>query len=59
MKEFPQCHFVQFPVTVLILVGYKTGTRKKGKLQQNRAFAPSYTWWNCLLISSLYGGAQQ
>jgi len=26
--------FVQFPVTVLIPVGYKTGTRKKGKLQQ-------------------------
>jgi hypothetical protein len=56
MKEFPQYHSVQSPVTVLKLVGYKTGTRTKRDFQQKWAFDPSYARWNCFLISSLYGG---
>lgn len=56
MKEFPQCHFVQFPVTVLELLGSKTVTRTNEEPQQNRAFVPSYIRWNCLLISSYHRG---
>ena len=56
MKKIPQLHFVQFPVTVLKLHGYKSGTWKKAKLQRIQASTPSYTWWNCYLISSLRGG---
>jgi hypothetical protein len=33
MKEIPQCHFVQFPVTVLELLGSRTVTRTKSELQ--------------------------
>jgi hypothetical protein len=56
MKQIPQFHFVHFPVTVLELVCYKNGTRTRDKSEQNRALAPSYTRWNCLLKSSLYRG---
>jgi hypothetical protein len=52
----PKCHFVHSPGTILELVGYKIETRTKREFQQNRALAPSYIRWNCLLISSLYRG---
>ncbi len=49
MKEFSQCRFAQFPVTVLELLGYKRGTRRTAEKQQELPFLPSYTCCNCLL----------
>jgi hypothetical protein len=57
MKEFPQCHFMHSPVTVLELVGYKTDTRSNREFQQNWVLAPSYIQWNSLLISSMRGAS--
>ena len=54
MKEFTRCHIPDFPVTILKLVSYESGTREKNELQRFGAFDPSYTQWNCLLISSVY-----
>jgi hypothetical protein len=55
MKEFPRCHFVHSPVTILKLASYKIETRTMREFQENWALAPSYIRWNSPFISSMYG----
>jgi hypothetical protein len=57
MKEFPRGHIQDFPVTILKLASYESGTREKNELQRFGAFDLSYIRRNRLLISSLYGGS--
>ena len=56
MKKKSQCHFEEKPVVVLTRLGFRSVTWWKAETQQIWAFAPSYIWWNCFLISPLYRG---
>ncbi len=59
MREIPQCHFAQFPVTVSELLGYKSGTRKTAEKQQIQAFLPSYICCHCLLYLPCRGTSER